>query len=227
MSTELALSDRAAVALLDDAEKALAEVDTPDDAEELWRKVQAVEEAARLARIADATVVAIARVRLRARRRWGELLPEAMTKREIDALKPGEGEGVPGSERNRRSRARKLAAVPVEVFEAALVAPGPDKPPSEKQVLDIQKRREFEEERGAAAHGQPVQVGDAPSPHWRRPLANGKVEFRFWAPTGSLHGSVPEASVDALQAIFEQECDCKLPSPAWKPLPEYQDHEAA
>jgi hypothetical protein len=53
---------------------ALAEVSTAEDADDLWRKVRAVEEAARLARVADATVAAMTRVRLRAKRRWGELL---------------------------------------------------------------------------------------------------------------------------------------------------------
>jgi hypothetical protein len=42
--SELVLTDRAALALIDEAEQALAAVDTPEDADELWRKVQAVEE---------------------------------------------------------------------------------------------------------------------------------------------------------------------------------------
>lgn len=47
--SELVLTDKAALALIDQAEQALAQVENPEDADELWRKVKAVEEAARLA----------------------------------------------------------------------------------------------------------------------------------------------------------------------------------
>lgn len=122
-SAELVLTDRAALALLDEAERALAKVGTPEDADELWRKVKAVEEAARLARLAEATVGAMTRVRLRAKRRWGELLPEpepgGNNNRSSDRLSDGEYKQA--------ERARKLAAVPREAFEAALESA--DKPP--------------------------------------------------------------------------------------------------
>src|SRR4051812_35428269 len=81
-----ALSDRAVVELLVAAETVLAEVVSPDDADELWRKVKAVEEAARLARLADLTIVSISRVRLRAKRRWGELLGPAETSRRPEVV---------------------------------------------------------------------------------------------------------------------------------------------
>lgn len=132
--TELVLTDRAAVALLDEAEKALAAVENPEDADELWRKIRAVEEAARLARVAEATVAAIARVRLRAKRRWGELLGPA----EPAPPPPGgvtDGHAMPDADRKQVERARKLAAIPRETFDAAVEGDDPEKAPSEASVL--------------------------------------------------------------------------------------------
>ena len=151
MSRELALTDRAALALLDDAERALAEVSTPEDADELWRKVRAVEEAARLARLADATVGAMVRVRLRAKRRWGELLPvvDHGGDRRSDQVTP---RNLKPDERVAESRARKLAAVPSEAFEAALESTDPDKPPSEASLL-----------RAASSQGQQRHADDEPA----------------------------------------------------------------
>lgn len=74
---DLVLTDRAALALIDEAERALAAVDNPEDADDLWRRVKAVEEAARLARVSEATLVTFRRVQLRAKRRYGELLGPA------------------------------------------------------------------------------------------------------------------------------------------------------
>lgn len=138
MSTaELVLSDAQAIVLMDEAERALAEVNSPEDADELWRRIQAVEEAARLARLADVTVASFARVRLRAKRRWGELLGPAEPKAE-SGRKGGEavsGGNSLSAERLQQHRARKLAAVPEETFIAALTADDADKAPSEASVL--------------------------------------------------------------------------------------------
>jgi phage N-6-adenine-methyltransferase len=134
-TAELVLTDSAAIALMDEAERALAEVNAPEDAEELWRRIKAVEEAARLARLADVTVASFARVRLRAKRRWGELLGPADDK----GGRPAEGETVTASngsaDRVQQHRARRLAAVPEQTFEAALTADDADKAPSEASVL--------------------------------------------------------------------------------------------
>lgn len=133
-NTDLVLTDRAAVALLDDIEQRLAEVDTPEDADRLWREVQAVEEAARLARLADASVAAFTRARLRARRRHGELLGPAETGR---PKKVSARNDLPAAAEDRvqQHRARKLAAIPADVFEAAVAGDDPEKAPSEASVL--------------------------------------------------------------------------------------------
>jgi len=117
---------------MDEAERALAEVNAPEDAEELWRRIQAVEEAARLAKLADVTVASFARVRLRAKRRWGELLGPA---RPGGEGQPRESDRASDSDYQSKSRARKLAAIPEETFIAALDADDADKAPSEASVL--------------------------------------------------------------------------------------------
>jgi phage N-6-adenine-methyltransferase len=123
---------------MDEAERALAEVNTPEDADELWRKVQAVEEAARLARLADLTVASLGRVRLRAKRRWGELLGPAATPggdTRSDHVTDGNEEPASPAERVSEHRARKLAAVPEATFMAALAEDDIDKAPTEASVL--------------------------------------------------------------------------------------------
>jgi len=130
MST-LALTDRAALAVLDEIEQALVAVDTPEDADELWRKVATVEEAARRARLADVTVAAYTRLCLRAKRRWGELLPtpeSGAPKGNRNAAADNVTDGHVESDADRKSveRARKLAAIPEELFAAHLAQEGPD-----------------------------------------------------------------------------------------------------
>lgn len=70
------------------------------------------------------------RVRLRAKRRWGELLPEP----EMPKAGPGRGHKtcdessrVSDAERKQTERARKLAAIPKEAFESALENSEPDR----------------------------------------------------------------------------------------------------
>jgi len=151
VSRELALTDRAALALLNDAERALAEVSTPEDADELWRKVRAVEEAARLARLADATVAAMARVRLRAKRRWGELLP-APESQPRDEKGRVTGGNTDGADRVAQHRARRLSQIDAETFESALASSDPDRPPSEAALL-----------RAASSQGQQRHADDGPA----------------------------------------------------------------
>ena len=121
--SELVLTDRAALALIDEAERALAEVDNPEDADELWRKVKAVEEAARLARVSEATLVTFRRVQLRAKRRYGELLGPAEPSNQHTAVTRSNGT----KDRVTQHRARSLAAVPEPVFNAHLEQSDPDK----------------------------------------------------------------------------------------------------
>lgn len=121
---DLVLTDRAALALIDEAERALAAVDNPEDADDLWRRVKAVEEAARLARVSEATLVTFRRVQLRAKRRYGELLGPAENRGPATVTA---SDGSTSRERESRSRARKLAAVPEPVFNAHLEQSDPDK----------------------------------------------------------------------------------------------------
>lgn len=169
MSQDLVLTDRAAVALLDQVEAALAAVDSPDDADELWRRIQAVEEAARLARLAETTVAAFARLRLRAKRRWGELLPPVASKAEAGAK--GGSSDTPSplapADRKQAERARKLAAVPEETFEAALADGTAEKAPSEAAILKASRAAESVRRREESRSADPVpgapevRIGDA------------------------------------------------------------------
>lgn len=109
MSADLVLTDRAALALIDEAEHALGAVETPDDADELWRRIRAVEEAARLARVADVTLHAMVRVRHRAKRRYGELLGPADNAGHRADLEPVTAcHRSDPAERKQNERARKL-----------------------------------------------------------------------------------------------------------------------
>lgn len=111
---------------------------TPEDADELWRKVKAVEEAARLARVADATVAAMARVRVRAKTRWGELLPEPEQGKRTD-LQPFSN-GKKSVDPVAESRARKLAAFKEKDptgYESAVQGDDPERAPSEASVLRL------------------------------------------------------------------------------------------
>ncbi len=118
--SDLVLTDRAALALVDEAEKALASVTSPDDADELWRKVKAVEEAARLARVSEVAVLGLRRVQLRAKRRYGELLPDPEPSNAGRPKKSEQRVRISDADRVSASRARALAAVPQETFEETI-----------------------------------------------------------------------------------------------------------
>lgn len=71
-------------------------------------------------------------MRLRAKRRWGELLPEPEPGGNNNRVTDGHTEPA---DRKSAERARKLAALPEEAFEAALETSEPEKPPSEASLL--------------------------------------------------------------------------------------------
>lgn len=130
--TELVLTDRAVLALINDAERALGEVSTPEDADALWRKIQAVEEAARLARVSEVVVATVSRFRLRAKRKYGELLgpaqvgaPKGNSNAAHDNVTGGHVDSAAAG-RKAAERARKLAEIPEPVFEAHLAEAEPD-----------------------------------------------------------------------------------------------------
>lgn len=103
-------------ALLDQAEQALALVDAADDAEVLWRKVAAVEHAARLAKAQGAIQLHAGRLKLRAERRWGELLGPAERGGDTTAS----NSRLDARDYVARQRAREVAAVPPDVFDRYL-----------------------------------------------------------------------------------------------------------
>jgi N6-adenosine-specific RNA methylase IME4 len=116
------LTEASALALLDQAETALSHVETAGEAEDVWRKVATIAEAARRFRLSKVVAVAMSRTKLRAERKWG-----AMLIKEPVEVKPGPGRGntkpvaesdaFSKAERDERSRARKLAKVPETVFD--------------------------------------------------------------------------------------------------------------
>lgn len=111
--------------------------------------MKAVEEAARLARLAEATVGAMTRVRLKAKRRWGELLGPAEVGRPKENVTGGHVSE--DADRKQVERARKLAAIPAEAFEAALENTEPENPPTETALLRMSARPDAETApRGAA-----------------------------------------------------------------------------
>lgn len=148
--TDLVLTDRAALALIDQMEVAVAEVDSPAEADELWRKVRVIEHAARLAGISDSKIVRMARVRLRLHRRWGELLGEAKhggTSGNTNASKNGVTVGHAVSEpaeRKTTQRARQVYAVPEEDFEAFVAQDEPDKLSTAGLLATTKKRQRAE-----------------------------------------------------------------------------------
>ena len=162
--TELILTDRAALKLIDQAERALAQADNADDADELWRKVKAVEEAAHLARVSEVAVLGLRRVQLRAKRRYGELLPEPESKGR--PAKKEQRVPLPKADRVAADRARKLAAVPEETFEKTLAAESIEKV-SEAAILREDRKSKATERRSRSrgaeplADGMDLRIGDA------------------------------------------------------------------
>ena len=87
--TEIAIPDDAAtIELLDQAEQALARVEDIDDAELLFRKLKAVDKAARSAQVSRATRLRAGKLHLRSERRWGEsLAPARLVGTQLEHLK--------------------------------------------------------------------------------------------------------------------------------------------
>lgn len=125
--SELVVSNDNALAVVEQVAQALADVETVDQADELWRRVKAVEEAARIAGVYEGAAVNLRRLQLRAKRRYGELLGEAKPGAPVGNRSAAKNNVTPrnvvsGGERVVQSRARKLAEVPEEVFEEVLAA---------------------------------------------------------------------------------------------------------
>ncbi len=114
----LVLPDGASVAEIDRMEQAAVDaiehVQDPDEAERLLREVTAAEHVIQLARVSAEREQRWAGLRLRAERRYGELLgPADRTKAKSDRLSDFEYQA--------QSKARRVAAVPAGAFDAYLV----------------------------------------------------------------------------------------------------------
>jgi hypothetical protein len=63
-----------------------------------------------------------------------------------------------------------------------------------------------------------VSAGREANKHWRRPLRDGGMQFRFVAGDRKASGSVwPAEVVDELQAMFEAVHHVQLPDPEMRP----------
>jgi len=116
----LVSTDRSPVALVDQAERALAAVETPDDAEVLLRKVATVDDALRRLQAHTDEMLAVGKLKLRVERRLGELLGPAKAGRPSSRVTAGHT--TTPAERMVKRRARQLAAVPASIFDGYLVA---------------------------------------------------------------------------------------------------------
>lgn len=122
--TEVAVLGSEDVAAIGSEESALAalaavdEVNSPEDAEALLRKITAYQQAVRLAKIGHVQERRWAGIRLQAERKMGELLGAAEVGGHRDAHVTG-GHVEP-EERKTHERARKVAAIPADTFAAYL-----------------------------------------------------------------------------------------------------------
>jgi hypothetical protein len=123
MDTDLAVAPSLGVAEAErhalEALDAIERVDTPEQAEELLRKITAYQQAVRLARIGHVQERRWATIRLQTERKMGELLGPAEHggDRKSSGSVPLE---IEQDEKDARKHARKVAAVPAEVFSEYL-----------------------------------------------------------------------------------------------------------
>jgi phage N-6-adenine-methyltransferase len=124
MSTEIAVSSTLDVAELDALEEsaleAIESVKEPDEAERLLAKVRAVQEAQRLARLGADYEKRWGVVRLKAERKYGELLPPPQPGKRTDLQPRGAAKRLTTAELWAAHKARQVAAVPDEVFDEYL-----------------------------------------------------------------------------------------------------------
>lgn len=133
-----------------DALDAIAQVHEPEDAEALLIRVKLAEQAVRLSQLGRDYERRWGRVRLLAERRYGELLGPAKTREESGAVR---GTDTTPAEREAKSQARKIAAVPEPVFteyveatetptRAGLLRHAEPKTPEESPVEAVQTKRD-------------------------------------------------------------------------------------
>jgi hypothetical protein len=127
MSKELTVRAEQLPALVEEIGQAIARVETPLQADQLWRKIKSVEKAGQIVGAYEEDLVKLRRLQLRAKRRLGELLGEGKPGAPVGSRNAAKN-NVSGSsvisksERFTRTQARKLAQAPDDVFEDVLSA---------------------------------------------------------------------------------------------------------
>lgn len=102
--------------MAEDAISSIEDVHDPDAAEQLLTRIKLAAEAIRLAELGREYEQKWGRIRLMGERRYGELLGPAMTKQEAGAVTRSHSSTEP-EVRKQAERARKVAAVPEQVFD--------------------------------------------------------------------------------------------------------------
>ncbi len=114
--SQIAIPTSSDVSLIDQFERELARVTDAAEAEQLWRMVNAVDVASRMVRLHANEQLRFGKLKLRAERRWGELLGAA--EHGGDRTEQLTASKLKPADHTARHRAREVAAVPEQVFEA-------------------------------------------------------------------------------------------------------------
>jgi 16S rRNA G966 N2-methylase RsmD len=130
-------------ALLEQAEYALELVRDQEQAEQLWRNLAAIGEAARLARLHGDVQLHAGRLRLRAERRWGELLGPAVN----TGVPVTAGHRFTDADKKARERARDVAAVEASIFTKYLARTTDPEKLRRARLLRLQREHEAEQQR--------------------------------------------------------------------------------
>jgi 16S rRNA G966 N2-methylase RsmD len=162
-TTALAIRDQQAVpALLEQAEQALELVRDQEQAEALWRRLAAIDEAARLARVHGDVQLRAGRLRLRAERRWGELLgpadEQSQERADDGTFRVTGSNAVNGSDRVARHRAREVAAVDADVFTSYLERTRDPELLRRARLLRLQREHEADRRRRAPVGAAAISV---------------------------------------------------------------------
>ena len=195
--TELVVTEDNALQLAEQAALALAAVKTEKEADELWRRVKAVEEAARLAGVYEEAALGLRRIQLRAKRRYGELLGEAKPGAPVGSRNAAKNNVsqehvISQQERNVRKKARKLAEVPEEVFEQVLAADSIERV-SESAIL-----RSFKEAHADTADNEAQPLPDG---RFRTIVADPPWRYGNTRTRGAAEDHYPTMTIEELCAL--------------------------
>jgi N6-adenosine-specific RNA methylase IME4 len=195
---ELVVTNGNALAVVERVSQALAQVETVEQADQLWRKIRVVEEAARIAGDYEEAVVNLRRLQLRAKRRYGQLLGEAKPGAPVgnkSAAKNNvaQNDVVLKRERDIRSKARKLAEVPEDVFEEVIAAPSVEK---------ITEAAILRAVRGASDNSaEPSEVSALPRGQFRTIVADPPWRYGNTRTRGAAEDHYPTMTIEELCAL--------------------------